>query len=92
MGKGDGAWSTRKKVLGWDLDTIAHLLHLPPRRQEKVEAALAATPRMAHTTSLRNWSKILGLLQNLTPDVSGSRAFLNARQIGRASCVQECYS
>ena len=25
-GQGDGAWSTRKTVLGWDLDTIAWLL------------------------------------------------------------------
>ena len=30
LGQGYGAWSTWKKVLGWDLDTISHLLHLPP--------------------------------------------------------------
>ena len=41
-----------KTVLGWDFDTIAHLLCLPPRRQEKVEAALAATPKTVHNTSL----------------------------------------
>ena len=33
LGQGDGAWSARKTVLGWDLDTISHLLHLPPRQQ-----------------------------------------------------------
>ena len=32
MGQGDGEWSTRITVLGWDLETIAHLLYLPPRR------------------------------------------------------------
>ena len=31
LGKVDGAWSTRKKVLRWDLDTIAHLLRLSLR-------------------------------------------------------------
>ena len=30
--QGDGAYSTRKTVLRWDLDTISHLLYLPPRR------------------------------------------------------------
>ena len=29
-GQGDGAWSTRKTVLVWDLDTIDHLLCLTP--------------------------------------------------------------
>ena len=52
MGQVDGSWSTRKTVLGWDLGTISHLLSLPPRRQEKVAAALAAIPRKVHTTSL----------------------------------------
>ena len=31
LGQGDGAWSTWKTFLEWDLDTISHLLHLPPR-------------------------------------------------------------
>ena len=33
LGQEDGAWSTRNKVLGWDINTIAHLLRLLPRRQ-----------------------------------------------------------
>ena len=52
LGQGYGARSTRKTFLGWDLDTIAHLLRLPPRQQEKAAAALAAILRKAHTTSL----------------------------------------
>ena len=31
QGQGYGGLSTRKTVLWWDLDTIAHLLRLPPR-------------------------------------------------------------
>ena len=62
LGQGDGAWSTLKTVLGWNLDTVAHLLRLPPDRQAKVEAALKAIPRTAHTTSLRKWRKLLGML------------------------------
>ena len=32
LGQEDGAWSTRNTVLGWDINTISHLLRLPPRR------------------------------------------------------------
>ena len=53
LGQGNGSGSTRKTVLGWDMDKIAHLLCLQPRRQDKVAAALAAIPWKAHTTSLR---------------------------------------
>ena len=62
-----------KTVAGWDLDTIANLLRLPPRRQDKVAAALAAIPRKAHYTSLRKLRKLLGLLRSITSAVAGSR-------------------
>ena len=35
--KGDGAWTTRKTILGWTLDTLRQTLELPPHR--KVELA-----------------------------------------------------
>ena len=73
LGTGDGAWSTRKTVLGSYLNIIYHLLCLPPRQQEKAAAALAAILRKACTTSLRKWSKILWLLHSITPAVAGSR-------------------
>ena len=75
LGQGDGEWSTRKTVLGWDLYTIAHLLRLPPRQQEKVSAALAAIPRKACTTSLRKWCKLLGLLRGINPPLLDQGAF-----------------
>ena len=53
LGQGDETQSTLKTVLGWYIVTISHLLRLPPRRQEKVMAALAAIPRKANSTSLR---------------------------------------
>ena len=80
IGQGDGAWSTQKTVLGWDLDTIAHLLCLPPTRQDKVAAALVAIPWEAHTTYLRKWRKLLGLLQSITLAVSGSKGMFTQVQ------------
>ena len=67
-------------VLGWNLDTISNLLHLPPRRQEKVVDTLAAIPRKSCTTSLLKWRKLLGLLQSITPTVSGSRGMFTQVQ------------
>ena len=32
LGQEDGAWSNQNTVLGWDINTIAHLLRLSPRR------------------------------------------------------------
>ena len=60
-------------VLVWDINTTTHLLRIPPEQQKKAEAALAAISRTAHTTSLRKWRKILGLLRSITPAVTGSR-------------------
>ena len=80
LGQGDGARSTRKKVLGWDLNMFSHLLRLPPRQQEKVEAALAAITRKAHSTSLPKWRKLLGLLLSITLAVSGSRGMFTQVQ------------
>ena len=80
LGQGDGAWYTRKTILRWDLDIILHLLRLPPRQQEKVEAVLAAIPRKSRTTSLRKRRKLLGLLCSIIPDVSGSRGMFTRVQ------------
>ena len=73
LGQVDGAWSTQKTVLGWDLHTIAHLLRLPPTRRDKVAAALSAIPQEAQNNSLCKWRKLLGLLRSISPAVNGSR-------------------
>ena len=73
LGQGYVAYSTRKTVLVWDINTTTHLLRIPPKQQKKAEAALATISRTAHTTSLHKWRKILGLLRSITPAVTGSR-------------------
>ena len=80
MGQGDRAWPTKLTLLGWDLDKIAHLLHVPPWWQEKVKATLEAIPRIAHTTLLRKGRKLLGLLCSITPTVAGSRGIFTQVQ------------
>ena len=62
LGQGGWAWSTQKTVLGWNLDTVAQLLHPLLNQKAKVHAALKAIPKTSHTTSLPKWRKLLGLL------------------------------
>ena len=61
-------------VLGWDLDTISHLLRLPPIRWEKLADVLAVIPQEARTTYLRKWSNLLGLIRRITPAGTVSRS------------------
>ena len=60
-------------MLVWNLDTISQLLRVLPKRQAKVHTALEATPpQAAHSTLLRKWRKLLGLLWSITSAVAGS--------------------
>ena len=38
--KGDAAWATQKRILGWDVDTVQATLHLPPHRLERLQTLL----------------------------------------------------
>ena len=80
MGQGDRASPKKLTLLGWDLDKISHLLHVPPWWQEKVKATLEAIPRIAHTTLLRKGRKLLGLLCSITPAVARSRGMFTRVQ------------
>ena len=67
-------------MLGWDLDTIAHLLRLPSTLWGKVVTDLQAIPRKALTTSLHKWCKLLGMLRSITPAVAESRGMFTRAQ------------
>ena len=71
LGQRYGTWSTQKTVLGRNFDIVSQLVFLLPIRKYKVEAALKATPRTYHTTSLHKWRNLLEILQSITPDAAG---------------------
>ena len=50
--KGDTAWSTRKTILGWYLETEAHLIRLPEAMDVKVSDAQNCIPDSTHRCSL----------------------------------------
>lgn len=48
LSKGDGCWSTQKQVLGWDIDTLAQTINLPPWRLKRLVDILADYPPRAN--------------------------------------------
>ena len=71
LGKGDDSWSTYKTILGWDVDTQAMTIALPPHRKERLMAILDAVLHRKRV-SVQTWHKLLGELRSMSLAVSGS--------------------
>ena len=68
---GDGAWHTRKVILGWMVDSVQGTLTLPPHRQQCLLTILAET-QAKRRVSLSNWRKVVGELRSMTIALPGS--------------------
>ena len=62
--KGDAAWSTKKAILGWAIDTAKQVLTLPEDRKSSLLALLDTVPPGASQCSRRCWHKLLGTLRS----------------------------
>jgi hypothetical protein len=80
MAKGDACWSTRKRILGWDLDTEALTLHLPPRRMARLQEVLSWLLPPHKRLHVRKWHQVLGELRSMSPAVPGSRGLFSVLQ------------
>ena len=78
--KGDGAWGTRKIILGWILDTVRQTIELPAHRKATLAGIftdLAACKRVSH----KKWQKYLGLLRFVSVAIPGSAGLFSALQL-----------
>ena len=57
--KGNAAWSTKKVVLGWAIDTVKQVLTLPDDCKSGLLALLDTVPPSASRCSRRRWYKLL---------------------------------
>ena len=80
LSQGDSTWYTKKRVLGWGIDTKEHHLRLTPRQDIKLRAALDASAASAHQVSLRKWRHILGLVHSITLSVAGAHCMFTFLQ------------
>ena len=69
--KSDAAWSTKKVILSWAIDTEKQVLTLPEDRKAILLALLYTVPPGASRCSRRCWRKLLGTLRSTVPAIAG---------------------
>ena len=80
LSKGDDSWSTKKTVLGWDIDSRTRTIHLPEHRKEKLQEMLT-TMIGRRRASDTEWYKLLGEIRSMAlalPGSAGGFSFLQA--------------
>jgi len=78
--KGDAAWSTRKQVLGWILNTAKLTLELPSHRRTRLLEILQGVTVDMKRCGVKRWRKILGELRSMMIAIPGSRGLFSVLQ------------
>jgi len=77
--QGDATFSTKKRILGWDLDTVNMTNTLPQHRLDSLKNMLHdMIPKSC--TSRKKWHKLLGTLRSTTPALYGASHALSILQ------------
>ena len=86
MMKEGACWSTMNRILGWDFDTVASTIDLPPHRLVRLFELLdlLRPPRKRLATTL--WYRLLGELRSMLLALPGTRE-LFAAKAGRIAGV-----
>ena len=80
MLKGDACWSTRKRLLGWDVDSVQMTLNLPPHRLERLREVLQWIQPPRKRLAASKWHKLLGELRSMAPALPGTRGLFSVLQ------------
>jgi hypothetical protein len=78
--KGDGAWRTRKTILGWVVDSVCHTIELPPGRLLRLQAILDELPETKTRIATKQWEQLLGKLCSMVLAVPGLRGLFSLLQ------------
>jgi len=79
MAKGEAAWSTRKVILGWLLDSAAGTLQLQPHKAQRLGELLAEF-QQKRRTSRKKWQSLLGELRYMATALQGTRYLFSVLQ------------
>ena len=66
MLNGDACWSTQKRMLGWDIDSEAVTLVLPPHRIQRLREVLAWIQPPRKRLAVAKWHQLLGELRSMS--------------------------
>ncbi|KAL7571454.1 hypothetical protein ACA910_019209 [Epithemia clementina (nom. ined.)] len=80
LDKGDACWATRKQVLGWEIDTLAGTMELPPHRQERLLTILCAVAHKKRI-SVKQTHKLLGELRSMVLGIPGGQGLFSQLQL-----------
>jgi len=72
LAQGDASWSTQKRILGWDIDTLSLTIHLPDHRLQRLQTILAPLLRQTRV-SRRKWQVLLGELRSMVPAIHSAK-------------------
>ena len=78
--QGDACWATQKTILGWDLDTVAGTMRLPPHRVALLYSLLDAYPRTRRRVPIAEWQQLLGELRSMSAALPGPRGLFSTLQ------------
>ena len=79
--KGDGAWDTRKLILGWIIDTYRRTIELPPHRHARLQEIFDSLKGRTRI-STKKWQKVIGELRFMSLAIPGSGGLFSALQLG----------
>ncbi len=80
MQKGDAHWSTWKRILGWDINTVTETLHLPPHRVARLHEVLSWLSPPRKRLPRKKWYQLLGELRSMSPALPGTRGLFSVLQ------------
>jgi Reverse transcriptase (RNA-dependent DNA polymerase). len=80
LDKGDAAWKTRHTILGWDIDTTAKTIALPPHRVARLREILDSVAPDQRRIGVTKWHGILGELRSMSLALPGSRGLFSHLQ------------
>ena len=84
--KGDGSWNTKHTVLGWEVDTVAQTIALPPHRQARLREILDSITPQQRRIGVTKWHQVLGELRSMSIALPGSRGLFSFLQEALRQC------
>jgi hypothetical protein len=77
--KGDATLQTKKRLLGWDIDSENLTIQLPPHRQDRLQELLR-TFLQKKVTTRKQWQRLLGELRSMTLALHSSNLLFSLLQ------------
>ena len=76
----DAYWMSNKRILGWDIDTMAMTLNLRPHCLARLRDVLGWLMPPRKRLAVTKWHRLLGELRSMVPALPGTRGLFSVLQ------------